>query len=70
MQLLLLEESRELLILILCTRLPLMHCACRDASRRAVTIFLYSEKMSERALRCVRLTRGYHFQLQTTLSIT
>jgi len=54
----LLEESRELLILILCTRLPLMHCACRDAPRRAVTIFLHSEKMSERALRCVRLTRG------------
>jgi len=35
-----------------------MHCACRDAPRRTVTIFLHSEKMSERALRRVRLTRG------------
>jgi len=58
MQFLLLEEFRELPILILCTRLPLMHCVCRDAPRRAVTIFLHSEKMSERALRRVRLTRG------------
>lgn len=54
-------------ILILCVRSSLMHRACHDAPRGAVTIFSHDEK---RALHRVRLSRGWHFQLRTTLSIT